>query len=54
MENEAAFDYLKIENETKILVSEIQKSDKILGSLESLLKDFRSNLSVIKGEMTTL
>lgn len=54
LENEAAYDYLKIENETKVLVSEIQKSDKILESLEFLLKDFRSNLSVIKGEMTNL
>ncbi len=54
LENEAAYDYLKIEKETKTLISEIQQSDDILGNLETLLKDFRENLSIIKGEMTTL
>ena len=54
LENEAAYDYLKIEKETKTLISEIQQSDNILTSLEDLLKNFRDNLSVIKGEMTSL
>ena len=54
LENEAAYDYLKIEKETKTLIHEIDSSDKILGNLENLLKDFRQNLSVIKGEMTNL
>lgn len=54
LENEAAYDYLKIEKETKTLISDIQQSDNILSSLEELLKNFRENLSVIKGEMTSL
>lgn len=54
LENEAAYDYLKVEKETKTLINEIQQSDAILGSLENLLKNFRENLSVIKGEMTSL
>ena len=54
LENEAAYDYLKIEKETKSLISEIDFSDRILNNLEGLLKDFRQNLLVIKGEMTSL
>lgn len=54
LENEAAYDYLKIERETKSLIEEIEFSDKILGNLEGLLVDFRQNLLVIKGEMTNL
>lgn len=54
LENEAAYDYLKIEQETKQLIGEISQADQILGNLEALLNDFRENLSVIKGEMTTL
>lgn len=54
LENEAAYDYLKIEKETKTLITDIQQSDNILSSLEDLLKNFRENLAVIKGEMTSL
>ena len=54
LENEAAYDYLKIEKETKNLIEEIDFSDKILGNLENLLVDFRKNLLEIKGEMTSL
>jgi len=54
LENEAAYDYLKIEKETKDLIGQIDFSDKILNNLEGLLKDFRQNLLVIKGEMTSL
>lgn len=32
LQNEAAFDYLKVENETYELLDEINKSDEILGS----------------------
>ena len=39
LENEAAYDYLKIEKETKSLISEIDFSDRILNNLEGLLKD---------------
>lgn len=54
LENDAAYDYLKIERETKSLIEEIDSSDRILANLEGLLVDFRKNLLEIKGEMTTL
>ncbi len=52
MENQAAFDYLKIEDDTKALVNEIDKSDDILKNLEELLSNFRNSLTFIKSEMT--
>jgi hypothetical protein len=38
LENEAAFDYLKIENETLELLDEINKSDQILCTQKNLKK----------------
>ena len=54
LQNEAAFDYLKIENETYDLLGEIENADNILGELEGVLKNFRDGLSDVKNEMTFL
>lgn len=54
LQNEAAFDYLKIENETYELLGEIENADNILGELEGVLKNFRDGLSDVKNEMTFL
>jgi hypothetical protein len=54
LQNDAAFDYLKIESETYELLGEIENSDNILSELESVLKNFRDGLSDVKNEMTFL
>lgn len=54
LQNEAAFDYLKIEKETYELLGEIENADNILSELESVLKNFRDGLSDVKNEMTFL
>jgi hypothetical protein len=54
LQNEAAFDYLKIEGETYELLDEIENADNILGELEGVLKNFRDGLSEVKNEMTFL
>jgi hypothetical protein len=54
LQNEASFDYLKIEGETYELLGEIEHADSILGELEGVLKSFRDGLSDVKNEMTFL
>lgn len=53
-ENEASFDFIKIKEESKRLMTEIDQSDTILTSLDNLLINFRDNLAVIKTEMSSL
>lgn len=48
LESEAAYDYLKVENEMTDLDSEIDKSDAILSELENVLENFRDHLNEIK------
>ncbi|KAL4437908.1 hypothetical protein ABPG74_001079 [Tetrahymena malaccensis] len=54
LESEAAYDYLKVENEMKDLDVEIDKSDSILSELEKVLENFRDHLNEIKSQMTVL
>lgn len=54
LENEAAFDYLKVENDAIELSKQIDQSDSILGELENILLSFKDHLGNIKNEMTFL
>jgi len=54
LENEAAFDYLKVENDAIELSKQIDQSDSILGELETILLSFQDHLGNIKNEMTFL
>jgi len=54
LENEAAFDYLKVENDAIELSKQIDQSDAILGDLETILLSFQDHLGNIKNEMTFL
>jgi hypothetical protein len=48
LESEAAYDYLKVENEMRELDTEIDRSDSILAELEGVLENFRDHLNEIK------
>jgi hypothetical protein len=54
LENEAAFDYLKVENDAIELSKQIDTSDGILDELENILLSFKDHLGNIKNEMTFL
>ena len=54
LENEAAFDYLKVETDAVELSKQIEQSDSILGDLENILYSFKDHLGNIKNEMTFL
>jgi len=54
LENEAAFDYLKVENDAIELSKQIDTSNGILDELENILLSFKDHLGNIKNEMTFL
>ena len=54
LEQDAAFDYLKVEEEIKELNEQVEESDCILEELEEILLGFKDDLGQIKGEMLQL
>lgn len=54
LEQDAAYDYLKVEKEVTQLKSQIDTSDSILEDLENILGGFKDNLGQIKQEMSVL
>ena len=54
IQNEATFDYFKVEKETEVLGEAIDESDSILEDLEEMLIEYKINLDEMKCEMHLL